>query len=146
MNRYKDHSDMMDLLRKIAPLTRTLASADTDRALGIVQESLPGSVIEGTPSGSKAWSWVIPPRWELQRATIKANGITLVDSAWSILHVINYSQPFKGIVAHDELLKHIKRILIGLMQFLFLLIFMSQYGDFRFRTTGWTGLLVISMR
>jgi len=108
MNRYEDHIDMMDLLRKIAPLTRTLASAETDRALGIVQELLPGSVIEGTPSGAKAWSWVIPPRWELQRATIKANGVTLVDSAWSILHVINYSQPFKGIVPHDEMLKHIK--------------------------------------
>jgi len=108
MKNYEDHIDMMDLLRKIAPLTRTLASADTDLALRIVQNSLPGSVIEGVPSSTKAWSWVIPPRWELRRATIKANGVTLVDSAWSILHVINYSQPFKGIVTRDDLLKHIK--------------------------------------
>lgn len=99
---------MMGLLRKIAPFTRTLASIETDLALRSVQDLLPGSVIEGVRSGTKAWSWVIPPRWELKRATIKANGVTLVDSDWSILHVINYSQPFSGIVAHDELLKHIK--------------------------------------
>jgi aminopeptidase-like protein len=108
MKSYEDQIDMMALLGKIAPLARTLANADTDKALEIVRAALPGGVIEGTSTGAKAWSWVIPPRWELVRATVKANGETLVDSAWSVLHVINYSQPFKGTVSREELLKHVK--------------------------------------
>lgn len=108
MNRYENQINMLELLEALAPLSRTLANADTDRALQIVQNFLPGACIEGTPTGSKVWSWTIPPRWELSRGTVKANEETLVDSAWSVLHVINYSQPFKGIVSRDEMLKHIK--------------------------------------
>ena len=108
MKCYKDKIDMMALLGKIAPLARTLANNDTDKALQIVSDVLPGAVIEGFPSGSKAWSWTIPQRWEISSATIKANGETLVDAAWNPLHVINYSQPFKGTVTHAELLKHLR--------------------------------------
>lgn len=108
MKRYEDQIDMMALLRELAPLARTLASNDTDTALRMVQARLPGAVLEGTPTGTTVWSWVVPPRWELVRATIKANGETLVDSVWSVLHVINYSQPFKGSVTRDELLRHIR--------------------------------------
>ena len=108
MKCYKDKIDMMALLGKIAPLARTLANNDTDKALQIVADVLPGAVIEGFPSGSKAWSWTIPQRWEISGATIKANGETLVDAAWNPLHVINYSQPFKGTVTHAELVKHLK--------------------------------------
>lgn len=108
MKRYQDKVDMMALLGDIAPLARTLASNDTDEALQILAGFLPGARIEGVPSGSKVWSWTIPSRWELSSATIKANGETLVDVAWSPLLVINYSQPFKGTVGREELLKHLR--------------------------------------
>jgi len=110
MKRYQDQVDMMALLGEIAPLARTLASNDTDKALGILAGFLPGATIEGFQSGSVAWSWTIPHRWELSSATIKANGKTLVDVAWSPLHVINYSQPFKGTVGREELLKHLRTL------------------------------------
>jgi len=108
MNKYEDSIDMVALLKCIAPLSRTLANNDTDTALHLVQKVLSGSVIEGTPTGTKVWSWVVPPRWELDTATIRANGETLIDAAWSPLHVINYSQSFSGIVTRQEILKHIK--------------------------------------
>ena len=110
MKFYEDKVDMMALLKEIAPLARTLANNDTDKALKIVADYLPGSQIEGFPSGGVAWSWIIPPRWELSNATIKANGKTLVDVAWNPLHVINYSQPFKGTVGREELLKHLRTL------------------------------------
>lgn len=110
MKHYEDQLDMMRLLGDIAPLARTLANNDTDKALRILAEMLPGAQIEGFPTGSKAWSWTIPQRWELNGATIKANGETLIDSAWNPLHVINYSQPFKGVVGREELLKHIRTL------------------------------------
>lgn len=105
---YQDEIDMMALLGGLAPLARTLANADTDQALDIVRAALPGASIEGTPTGTRVWSWTIPPRWELVRATVKANGETLIDSAWNILHVVNYSQSYRGSVAREELLSHIK--------------------------------------
>lgn len=110
MKRYQDQVDMMALLGEIAPLARTLASNDTDKALRILAGFLPGALIEGFPSGSAAWSWTIPHRWEVSSATIKANGETLVDVAWNPLHVINYSQPFKGTVEREELLKHLRTL------------------------------------
>lgn len=107
MKVYEDQIDMMALLEEISPLARTLANNDTDKALRILAEFLPGAHIEGFPVGSTVWSWTIPYRWELSGATIKANGATLVDVAWNPLHVINYSQPFKGIVGREELLTHL---------------------------------------
>lgn len=108
MEKYTDQIDMMALLGELAPLHRTLANNDTDKALQIVSKALPGSKIEGHRSGTPIWSWTVPRRWELKTATIKAAGEVLVDASWNILHVINYSQPFKGTVSRDELLKHIR--------------------------------------
>lgn len=98
---------MLELLQKIAPLKRTLACNDTDRALQIVAEHLPGARIEGYATGSKAWSWTLPRRWELEGATIHAGGKLLVDAEWSHLHVLNYSQAFSGTVSREQLLPHL---------------------------------------
>lgn len=108
MAKYLDQIDMMSLLGSIAPLARTLANNDTDAALDLVAQSLPGSTIDGFPCGSTAWSWKIPLRWEVAGATIKAQGETLVDVSWNPLLLINYSQPFNGTVSRAELLKHIR--------------------------------------
>lgn len=108
MKKYSDHIDMMALLGKIAPLARTLASDDTDIALQLVAQALPGAAFDNFPSGSAAWSWTIPPRWEVDSATIKSDGKTLVDVSWNPLLLINYSQAFKGTVTRAELLEHIR--------------------------------------
>lgn len=108
VKKYTDKINMMELLAELAPLHRTLANNDTDKALSIVAEVLPGSKIDGYPTGTPIWSWKVPRRWELRTATIKTADGVLVDAAWNILHVINYSQPFKGTVSRDELLKHIR--------------------------------------
>jgi len=44
---YKDQIDMMELLGRLAPLKRTLACRDTDRALEILLSYLPDARIEG---------------------------------------------------------------------------------------------------
>lgn len=104
---FVDQIDMLELLSSLAPLNRTLANKDTKKGLNIIKKYLPDSEIEGFSSGSKAWSWTIPQCWELESATIKSNGKTIVDASNNILHVINYSQPFSGTVSKEELLKHL---------------------------------------
>ena len=54
MKGYDDEIDMMRLLAGIGPLTRTLASADTDKALAQILQYLPGSQIHGFACGTKA--------------------------------------------------------------------------------------------
>jgi aminopeptidase-like protein len=98
---------MMELLRELGPLHRTLACDDTDRALQIVCKYMPGAKMEGFATGSNAWSWVIPPRWELKGAVVRAGGKTLVDARENHLHVVNYSVPFKGVVKRADLLRHL---------------------------------------
>jgi len=107
MSRYIDCIDMMEILRALSPLPRTIANNATDEAFDIIKKYLPGSVTHQFTTGSKAWTWTIPKRWELLRATIKSGGQVLVDSDWSILHVVNYSKPVLGKFSRDELLKHI---------------------------------------
>jgi len=107
MPKYEKCIDMMAVLERIAPLSRTLASYDTDLALKIVQEYLPNSKIKGFKCGSKAWSWTIPLRWEVEKATICADGEVIVDVDWHILHLLNYSIPFSGKVSREELLTHL---------------------------------------
>lgn len=107
MHRYEDEVNMMSLLERLAPLSRTLACADTDRALDMVAEQVPGARIEGWKSGSSAWSWTIPKRWELARASVREGKNILIDAAWHPLHVLNYSQPFSGTVSRAELLSHL---------------------------------------
>jgi aminopeptidase-like protein len=103
-----DAVDMMALLRDLAPLHRTLACTDTDRSFRILAEVVPGAIIESYPTGSAAWTWTIPQRWELRRATIRDGARILVDSDEHHLHCVNYSQPFRGRVSREELLRHIR--------------------------------------
>lgn len=107
MHRYEDQLDMMELLRRVGPLNRTLASRETDRALDIILEYMPGGRIEGFPCGSKAWTWEIPMRWEVDSARIETHDEILVDYAWHPLHLVNYSQPFCAEVTHEELMAHL---------------------------------------
>lgn len=105
---------MMELLRAIGPLSRTLASVQTDQAFSLVQAALQPATqggaktaVESYPTGEKVWTWTIPPRWELQSASIKFSGKQLLDGTEHPLATVNYSQPFRGRVTKTELLRHL---------------------------------------
>lgn len=103
-----DAIDMMGVLARLGPLHRTLACRATDQAYEIIKPLIPGAVIEGYPCGSAAWSWTLPPRWELIRAVVRGeDGRILIDSNDHHLHCVNYSQPFKGRVSRAELIEHL---------------------------------------
>lgn len=101
--------DMMELLKKIGPLPRTLACEATDQAFAILKEQLPDLKIGSVESGQKVWTWTVPKRWEVGRAYIKGvdSGKVIVDGDWHPMHVVNYSQPFTGTVSQEELKKHL---------------------------------------
>jgi aminopeptidase-like protein len=103
----EDTLDMMAVLRELGPLPRTLACDATDRSLEFVQGLIPGAAIEGYRSGSQAWGWTVPQRWELRRATLRAGDRLIIDSDANHLHCMNYSEAFSGRVTRAELLAHL---------------------------------------
>jgi len=107
MKNYTNSINMMDLLARIAPLARTLACEATDKAFNIMKEYIPTAKIEGYSTGSKVWTWTIPPRWEVNKAQISMNGQVLIDYSDHPLTLVNYSRPFKGRVSNAELKKHL---------------------------------------
>lgn len=104
---FKDMINMMGLLRELGPLPRTLACFATDLAFKKIKSLLPEAEIEGYPTGKKVWSWKIPERWELIRATLKDGKRVILDSQKSHLHCMNYSDSFKGRVSRRILLEHL---------------------------------------
>jgi aminopeptidase-like protein len=104
---YADSIDMMALLAEIGPLPRTLACRATDTAYDLLKAVIPEGEVEGYPSGTAAWSWTIPERWELIRAVVKDGERVVLDSNDNHLHCLNYSEPFKGRVTREELLAHL---------------------------------------
>ena len=48
--------------------------------IDIIKKYLPESIIHHFTTGTKAWTWKIPKRWELLKATIKSGEQVLVDS------------------------------------------------------------------
>jgi aminopeptidase-like protein len=98
--------DMMELVEELWPLRRDLVSTGLSQALRRLAQLLPLK-IESYPTGSQAWTWIIPQRWEVNRAWVKADGRILIDLADNPLHVMSYSQPIDRIVGRGELLAHI---------------------------------------
>jgi aminopeptidase-like protein len=98
--------DMIWLLKELWPLRRDIISSGMSKALRILSERIPLKV-ESFATGSEAWTWIIPPKWEVNRAWVKAQGRTIIDLNDHPLQVMSYSQPIDGVVDHEELLAHI---------------------------------------
>ena len=96
----------MNLLEEVWFLRRDIVSEGHEKALRRLAQILPFD-IEGYPSGTEAWTWIIPPRWSVGQAWVKAGGRTLINVADHPLHVLSYSQPISGTISRDELLAHL---------------------------------------
>lgn len=104
---FPDSLDAQALFDELLPLCRSISGKGYDQSLAILSRYIPFT-IEEYPSGSKAFDWTVPPRWELERAVLKdSHGQVLLDSDVSALYVLNYSEPFSGRVSKQELEEHL---------------------------------------
>ncbi len=102
-----DFIDPQALLDELFPLCRSLSGYGYDQSLDILKRYIPFHV-EEYASGSKVFDWTVPPRWELDHAVLKdSHGRVILDAAQNSLHVLNYSQSFKGRVSRAELESHL---------------------------------------
>jgi len=99
--------DMMDLIRKLWPLKRSLVSDGYDKALSYLCEAYPLDVDE-FPSGKECWTWIIPDKWTCREAYLESlGGERIIDYHSNPLHCVEYSTSFEGIVTRDELFRHL---------------------------------------
>jgi aminopeptidase-like protein len=98
---------MMELIRELYPLCRSLTGDGVRETLGILGRELPLEIHE-VPSGTNVFDWTVPREWNLREAWIAdADGNRLVDSRESNLHVVSYSTPVRRRVSREELHEHL---------------------------------------
>ena len=97
---------MMEVLRDLTPLNRTVCSLGYDHAADYLCQELPFRVIS-VPSSREHNGWVIPPSWDVEEARIIKDGQTVYDGTAHPLGVIALSKSFSGTVTQEELFRHL---------------------------------------
>jgi aminopeptidase-like protein len=97
---------MMEVLRVLTPLNRTVCSLGYDQAADYLCKELPFHVIS-VPSSREHNGWVIPPSWDVEEARIAKDGRTVYDGTAHPLGVIALSKSFSGTVSVEELRRHL---------------------------------------
>lgn len=102
-------SRMKTLINDLAGLERNLVSDGFDAALERLRRESPLQMdILEYPSGSEAWTWIIPDKWACHEAYLeRMNGERLIDYRNDPLHCASYSSSFEGVVTRDELFEHL---------------------------------------
>jgi aminopeptidase-like protein len=94
---------MLELIRTLYPLCRSLTGDGVRETLRIVDGVVPLEVTE-VPTGTPIFDWAVPPEWNIADAWIAdSTGKRIVDFRESNLHVVGYSTPVRARMSGDEL-------------------------------------------
>ncbi len=104
-------SNLIEIIRELYPLHRTLNSDDNQLALNIVGKYLDdgiGLVINEYSCGSKVWTWRVPKRFHVNYGYLKdLDGNILIDFQDNPLHLVSYSVSVNKTLSFDELKEHL---------------------------------------
>ena len=96
--------EMLDLMRELYPLCRSITGDGVRETLRILGSMLPLEVTE-VATGTQIFDWTIPREWNIKDAWIAdATGRRVVDFRESNLHVVGYSTPVRQRMLGTDLL------------------------------------------
>jgi aminopeptidase-like protein len=99
--------EMVELMRELFPLPRSLTGDGVRETLAVLGRELPLEIVE-TPSGTTVFDWSVPREWSIREAWIEGpDGRRVVDFADSSLHLLGYSIPVDTVLTLDELRPHL---------------------------------------
>lgn len=96
---------MTEIIAKLFPLNRTIASVDGEAVMRILAERQPLAV-HRFASGEDHQTWVVPPEWNVRHAALYEGDVMVASYAESPLFLAPYSLAFSGVVTKEELLAH----------------------------------------
>jgi len=97
-----------DFIYKLWLKNRNLLSDDYDWSLNQIGEYIPLKV-NSYPSGMQVWDWTIPEHWSNRGGKVRTMaGDVLFGLDAHPLHIAAGSVPFKGEIAREEFLNHVK--------------------------------------
>ncbi len=89
------------------PICRSVAGPGFDKSLQILKNHIPFKIVK-IQSGKKVYDWKTPKEWELISAELFTEKDKLILSTKDTnLHVLNFSEPYSGLVSYKELNKHL---------------------------------------
>jgi aminopeptidase-like protein len=95
--------EMLELMRALYPLCRSLTGDGVRETLRIVDTVVPLAVTE-VPTGTRIFDWTVPREWNIEDAWIAdREGRRIVDFRESNLHVVGYSTPIRQRMRGSEL-------------------------------------------
>ena len=94
-------------MRRLTPLARHFNSPDYYEAISILKEYLPFRE-HVFKTDDQINGWIIPPKWQPAKATIKTlKGDLVYDGMNHPLGLVSYSTSFKGRVSLNQLKRHL---------------------------------------
>jgi len=103
-----DEASMSQMVDALWMLPRDLVSDGYDAAL-LALAGQASMTIHEYPTGTHAWSWIVPEKWTCREAYLETmDGQRLFSYEDNPLHVVSYSLPFDGEVSRQELLDHLQ--------------------------------------
>lgn len=101
-------TDMMERIRELFPIWRSITGPGLRCTLDQIGSALPGFVRRRVPSGTGVLDWTIPKEWSVREAyLVGPNGQRIVDAADNNLHLLQYSVPVDVELGLPELLPHL---------------------------------------
>ena len=95
------------IAQALTNLPRNIVSDGYDAALNALAAHFSMN-IHSYPTGTHAFTWIVPERWICHSATLKTlDGQKIFSIDDNLLHVVSYSKPFSGTVSKEELLAHL---------------------------------------
>jgi aminopeptidase-like protein len=102
-NTMSEGAAMHRFATELYPICRSITGNGLRQTLGLVGRHIPLKLHE-IPTGTSVFDWEVPLEWNIEDAwVLDPHGRRVVDFREHNLHIVNYSEPARGVMDLDEL-------------------------------------------
>ena len=104
-----ENSNLISFFSKLNSIHRSISSPGNLETLKFIKDNyLPTLKIKSVEQGEKIFDWTIPKQWKVNKALVKnGNGKIIINFDDNFLHLVSFSNSFKGKLSKEEFLEHV---------------------------------------